>query len=105
MGGNTGTGGMPLLSSAVYLCHLPQLWRTILAKKKLRKLIPGHMTVESANGRQRRHWRYATIVIVGCNVWVEFGHCAVGITIDSLIIHRVHLFDLHLKQIGKQELM
>ena len=48
-----------------------------------------------------------------CHVWVEFGHCAVGIlrrlyvgiTIDLLIIHRVHLYDLHLKKIGKQELM
>ena len=92
-------------------CH--SSWWTILAKKNCRKLILGHMTAGFAHGRQRRHWRYATIVIGGCHVLVEFGHCAVGIlcrlyvgiTIDSLIFHKVHLFDLHLKKIGKQELM
>ena len=71
------------------------------------------MTAGFAHGRQCRHWRYVAIVIGGCHDWVEFGHSAagilrrmyVGITIDLLIIHRVHLFDLHLKKMGKHKLM
>ena len=100
-------------NSLSYLCNMPQHWWTILAIKKSRKLIPRHMTASFAYGGQRWHWRYATIIIGRCHVWVEFGHCVVGIvcrlyvgiTIDCLIFHRGNLFDLHLKIKRKHELM
>ena len=88
-------------------------WWTILAMKKLRKVIPGYMTGNSGRGGQRRLWLYATIFISGCHVWGDYAivltvfyrRLYIGITIVLRIFHRVHLFDSHLENMEKHEVM